>query len=109
MVPTIPAELEHMILAAMAPDPADRPSAIELQEQLAAFCTMGGAHATNAQGVAAWVKDMLAVRERGLRLVYVEPIAVTPVPRARTWRRFLGCRRGPRPARRAAGGSPWAC
>ena len=57
-VPAIPVELEHLILSAMAPDPADRPTALELQEALAAFCAVGTGHATNAQTLATWLKDL---------------------------------------------------
>lgn len=82
MVPTIPVELEHMILSAMAPDPADRPAAIELQEQLAAFCGAGTAHATNAHTVAAWVKDMLPAETEAYASYSSSSPSVTPVPRS---------------------------
>ncbi len=57
-VPTIPVELEHLILSAMAPDPADRPTALELQEALSVFYAVGSEHATNAQAIAAWLKEL---------------------------------------------------
>ncbi len=83
LVPAIPIELEHTILSAMAPDPADRPTATELQEQLSAFCTMGGAHAANAQGVAAWIKDMLPPTETEAYASYSQSSpSMTAVPRS---------------------------
>lgn len=59
-VPSIPAELEHLILSAMASDPTDRPTALELQEALATFCAVGSKHASSPQVVAAWLKELLA-------------------------------------------------
>jgi serine/threonine-protein kinase len=59
-LPQIPVELEHLILSAMAPDPSDRPTALELHQALAGFCGAGSEHASNALVLAAWLREMFA-------------------------------------------------
>lgn len=58
LVPSIPVQLEHLILSAMASDPADRPSALELQQALSAFYAVGSDHPSSALAVAAWLKEL---------------------------------------------------
>ena len=82
LVPAIPVELEHMILSAMAPDPADRPDAVELQAQLAAFCGAGSKHASSAHAVAAWLKRMLGEDTEAYESYASSSPSMTPLPRS---------------------------
>ncbi len=82
LVPAIPIELEHLILSAMAPDPADRPTALELQESLAAFCGAGSAHASNALAVATWLKDILGEQTEAYEGYSSSNPSMTPLPRS---------------------------
>jgi eukaryotic-like serine/threonine-protein kinase len=59
LVPSIPVELEHLILSAMASDPADRPTAIQLHEALAGFCAVGSRFPTSTQAIVGWLTDLL--------------------------------------------------
>jgi serine/threonine protein kinase len=59
LAPSIPVELEHLILSAMASDPADRPSAAELQDSLAAFCAVGSAHPVNTTTMVTWLREIV--------------------------------------------------
>lgn len=58
LVPSIPVQLEHLILSAMASDPADRPTALELQQALSTFYAAGSDHPSSALAVAAWLKEL---------------------------------------------------
>jgi eukaryotic-like serine/threonine-protein kinase len=82
LAPTIPVELEHMILSAMAPDPADRPHAIELQEQLAMLCGPGTEHASNALAVAQYLKDMVGEQVEAFEKYSSSSPSMTPLPRS---------------------------
>jgi len=82
LAPTIPVELEHLILSAMAQDPADRPTALELQEQLAGFCGAGRPHASNAQAVSAWLKDTVGELAEAYEGYSSSSPSMTPLPRS---------------------------
>jgi eukaryotic-like serine/threonine-protein kinase len=56
IVDGFPTQLEHLILAAMAPHPEGRPTAEELHGALAALAT--GPHASSAVAVSAWVREL---------------------------------------------------
>jgi eukaryotic-like serine/threonine-protein kinase len=82
LAPAIPVDLEHLILSAMAPDPADRPSAIELQQQLAAFCGAGSQHPSNTLAVATWLKDTVGEQVEAYEGYSSSSPSMTPVPRS---------------------------
>jgi serine/threonine protein kinase len=84
LVPSIPVELEHLILSAMAPDPLDRPTAMELHEALAAFCAVGSRFPTNALAIATWLKDLLGeeVVEAAYEGYSTAAPSLTPLPRS---------------------------
>jgi hypothetical protein len=81
-VPEIPVELEHMILSAMAPDPSDRPTALELQSQLATFCGAGTKHASSAHSLAPWLKDLLGEEQEAYETYASSNPSMTPLPRS---------------------------
>ncbi|HEY5952529.1 MAG TPA: protein kinase [Kofleriaceae bacterium] len=82
LAPTIPVELEHLILSAMASDPADRPHAIELQEQLAAFCGTASQYPSNALAVAGWLKDTVGEQVEPYEGYSSGTPSMTPLPRS---------------------------
>ena len=82
LAPDIPVELEHMILAAMSADPASRPSAVELGQQLAAFCATGTAYASSTSAVASWLKDLLGEEVGAYETYSSSAPSMTPLPRS---------------------------
>jgi serine/threonine protein kinase len=74
-----PADLERIILAAMWPDPAGRPSAIELKDQLEWFAA-SGPHASNAQAVGDWMRLLFADETTDAYEAYSSSPSLTPLP-----------------------------
>ncbi|MCE9571942.1 MAG: protein kinase [Deltaproteobacteria bacterium] len=77
--PDYPPELEEILLAAMAPEPADRPSGAELQRALTGFASSRSSAA--AQDLADWIGELCSDEEASDLAgdAYAEAI-VTPTP-----------------------------
>jgi serine/threonine protein kinase len=81
-VPDIPVDLEHMILSAMAANPADRPSALALQDQLSGFCGVGARHSSSANAVSHWLKDLMGEQDEAYESYSSTSPSTTPLPRS---------------------------
>ncbi|HUS30928.1 MAG TPA: protein kinase [Kofleriaceae bacterium] len=78
VVHKFPAELEQIILDAMAPDPTARPSALELHQRLAAFASAAPFQSSSI-AVGAWMREMFDDDSSAYDSIESSP-SMTPVP-----------------------------